>query len=127
MKFRKKSGTAQNQEKSGMIRKIRKCLTDCQSDTRASHTCSHMQNIKVNLGIYMLQLLSSCHFPRRVRSGSGCKRKSSIFPPSCSRGPGRPVILLEYNQTWCSTPCHFFMYCVIHLSRTLDKFYILYV
>ena len=29
MKFRKKSGIAQNQEKSGIIRKIRKCLTDC--------------------------------------------------------------------------------------------------
>ena len=28
MKFRKKSGIAQNQEKSGIIRKIRKCLTD---------------------------------------------------------------------------------------------------
>ena len=28
MKFRKKSGIAQNQEKSGIIRKIRECLTD---------------------------------------------------------------------------------------------------
>ena len=29
MKFRKKSGIAQNQEKTEIIRKIRKCLTDC--------------------------------------------------------------------------------------------------
>ena len=33
MKFRKKSGIAQNQEKSGIIRKIRKCLTDCKRPT----------------------------------------------------------------------------------------------
>ena len=30
MKFRKKSGIAQNQKKSGIFRKIRKCLTDWQ-------------------------------------------------------------------------------------------------
>ena len=32
MKFRKKSGIAQNQEKSGIIGKIRKCLTDCKKE-----------------------------------------------------------------------------------------------
>ena len=42
--------------------------------------------------------------PRRFRPGSGCNRKSSIFPPSCARGPV-PLIqptkhVFRWNKRW---------------------------
>ena len=101
---------------------------DCERDTRASHTCSHMQNIKVNLGIYMLQFCQAdivLDGSGRVRDASGSHQFSRL---TVLEDLDRQSCFFNTTyQTWCSTPCHFFMYCVIHLSRTLDKFYILYV
>ena len=85
MKFSKKSGIAQNQEKSGIIRKIRKYLTDCV--------------MLLDLLIYLLEIFFvSSPLQQSLRQINGDNFwYSSQFTPGCTEGKKTPS---KWRKAW---------------------------